>query len=343
MTKKERVLSAIRHKTPDRVPKGETWIEGSLANALLHENYSLNYMDYERDLAIRQRLNMDLVNVGDWPSKPTGKTYQGYPVFLSNYGYEFIQSASKHIVKPPIEDIEDAANYVKPDISQVDPTLVKRFSSETDLFVFAQIGGPVSMLDEMFDMEDYLVYCLTNTEEIALITDKVMEYETEKAKLFIDNGADAIFVADDIAFNTGTFLPPYIMEELVFPYYRKLVRDIKAYKDIPVIAHSDGNLNTVLPRYVEAGFDGLQSLQPSAGMDIEAIKKEYGDDLCLWGNLDLDYLMCFGTPDEVKKEVRRVIDIANQNGGFILSTCNTMVSSIPPENVLAMMEEADKN
>lgn len=97
-----------------------------------------------------------------------------------------------------------------------------------------------------------------------------------------------------------------------------------------------------MPRYVEAGFDGLQSLQPSAGMDIEAIKKEYGNDLCLWGNLDLDHLMSFGTPDEVKKEVRRIIDIANRDGGFILSTCNTMVDSIPPENVLAMMEESER-
>ncbi len=342
MTKKERVISAICHKTVDRVPKGETWIDGSLANAILKADYPLDYFDFDRDLAIRKRLNMDLINVGDWPSKPTGKMYDGYPVFLSNYGYEFIQGVSKHVIKPPVEDIEDAANYVKPDIHQVNPTLVKRFSTESDFFVFAQVGGPVSMLDEMFDMEDYLVYCMTNTDEIALITDKVMEYETEKAKLFLDNGADAIFVADDIAFNTGTFLPPHIMDQLVFPYYKKLVCDIKAYKDVPVFAHSDGNLNAVLPRYVEAGFDGLQSLQPSAGMDIEAIKKEYGNDLCLWGNLDLDRLMSFGTPDEVKKEVRRIIDIANRDGGFILSTCNTMVGSIPPENVLAMMEESER-
>ena len=59
-------------------------------------------------------------------------------------------------------------------------------------------------------------------------------------------------------------------------------------------------------------------------------------------NMDLDYLMTFGKPEDVKREVRKVIDIADENGGFILSTCNTMIDAIPPENVIAMMEEAEK-
>ena len=342
MTRKERVLTALSHRTTDRVPKGETWIDGNLANKLMNTSYPTDFQHFERDKAIREFLNIDLVNAGDWPSSLIGEDKNGYPLYRSIYGYEFIQGVSKHITKPPLEHIEDAKNYVKPDIHNVDPSLVKRFATETDFFVFAQIGGPVSMLDEMFDMEDYMVYCMTNPDEIQIITEKVMEYEIEKAKLFIDNGADAIFFADDIAFNTGTLLPPYVMENLVFPFYNQTVKEIKAYKNVPVVAHSDGDLNSVLHKYVEAGFDGLQSLQPSAGMDIKKIKEEYGDDLCLWGNLDLDYLMSFGTPDEVRKVVRETIDIASHNGGFILSTCNTMIDSIPPENVLAMMEESEK-
>ncbi len=342
MTKKERVLAAIKHLPVDRVPKGESWIDGDLANKILGKNYPTDYQHFERDRHIREYLNMDFVNVGDWPRKEIGKDEKGNTVYLSNYGYEFIVGASKHITKPPIDDIEDAKQYVKPNIKNVDPSLVKRYKEETDFFVFAQIGGPVSMLDEMFPMEDYMVYCLTNTEEMKIITDKVIEYEIEKAKLFIDNGADAIFFADDIAFNTGTFLPPHIMDELVWPYYKKVFNEIKAYKDIPIIAHSDGDLNSVMDKYVESGFDGLQSIQPSAGMDIAEIKAKYGEKLCLWGNIDLDYVMSFAKPNEVKKVVRETIDIASVGSGFILSTCNSMVDSIPPENVLAMMEEAEK-
>ena len=120
------------------------------------------------------------------------------------------------------------------------------------------------------------------------------------------------------------------------------MREIKAYKDVPVFAHSDGDLNSVMHKYVELGFDGIQSLQPSANMDIAQIKREYGDQLCLWGNIDLNYVMCFASPEEVKRVVQEIISIAGDNGGFILSTCNSMVDCIPPENVLAMMEAAER-
>lgn len=111
---------------------------------------------------------------------------------------------------------------------------------------------------------------------------------------------------------------------------------------MPVFLHSDGNLNSVMDNIVECGFDGIQSIQPSAGMDIAQIKEKYGEKLCLWGNIDLDHVMCFGTTEEVKADVRRTIDTAKPGGGFILSTCNTMVDIIPVENIIAMMEEAEK-
>lgn len=341
MTHKERVLAAIAHKQSDRVPKGEVYIEPAIANRLLGGGYPLDFQCFERDIALRTLLHMDLINVGDWPSEKVGTDDRGRTLYRSNYGYEYVQDVSKHIVRPPIEDIEDADAYVKPDIRKVDPTLIRRCAQESDLFVMAQIGGPVSMLDEMFDMEDYMVYCMTNPDEIIRITEKVIAYEIEKAKLFIDNGADGILMADDLAFNSGTLLPPRMMERLVFPYYKQIVREIKAYRDVPVFAHSDGNLNAIVEKYVECGFDGLQSLQPSAGMDIARLKEDYGDQLCLWGNLDLDQLMCFGTPDEVREATKRTMDIAYRRGGFILSTCNTMIDAIPTENVWAMIEASD--
>ncbi len=104
----------------------------------------------------------------------------------------------------------------------------------------------------------------------------------------------------------------------------------------------DGNLCCELQKIALCGFDGLQSIQPSAGMDIAKIKREYGDRWCLWGNIDLDYIMCFATPSEVKKAVRRAIAAAGDGGGFILSTCNSMVEAIPPANVFAMMEAAQE-
>lgn len=342
MIKRERVLRAINHKEGDRIPKGESWIEGSLANRLLGADYPLDYQHYQRDLAVRNLLNIDLINLGDWPAEQIGVDNHGNPVFRSIYGYEFaLGKSSKHITKPAVEDIEDADKYQIPDIKKVSGKIITEFRNNTDLFVMGQIGGPVSMLDEMFPMEDYMVYCLTNTAEMRMLGEKVMEFEIAKAKLFLDSGADAIFFADDIAFNSGAFLPPRIMDEIVYPFYKYAVSEIKKHKNVPIIFHSDGDLRKVMNNIVEAGFDGIQSLQPTANMDIAQIKRDYGNDLCLMGNIDLNYVMTAATPEEVEEVVKRTIDIAAPGGGFILSTCNSLIDAIKPENALAMYKTAD--
>lgn len=89
MTHKERVWAAIRHLPSDRIPKGESWIDGGLANRLLGTNYPQDYQHFERDWAIRKFLGMDLVNVGDWPQWPIGVDEKGRTIFRSNYGCTF--------------------------------------------------------------------------------------------------------------------------------------------------------------------------------------------------------------------------------------------------------------
>lgn len=343
MTKKERVLAAIHHRETDRVPKGELHIEGDLANRLLHSRYPLTYECFEREKRVRELLCMDLVNVGEWPQWEIPSP-DGTRVWIQTvYGQVYEKGgSSQRLIRPAVEDIEEACRYEKPDVGKVSGEIVRRFAQESDLFVFAQIGGPVTQLDEMFSMEDFMVYSLTNTHEMHEIAEKVMEYEVEKAKVFLDSGADGIVIGDDIAFNSGIFLPPHIMEANVYPFWRDAVRAIKDYRDVPVFLHSDGNVNAALDEVVKAGFDGIQSLQPSAGMDIAKVKEKYGEKLCLWGNIDLDYIMCFGSVQEVKQAVRDTILTAGKGGGYILSTCNTMISAIPDENIFAMMEAAQE-
>jgi len=342
MKKKERVLAAIAHKETDKVPKGEIFIESNIANKLLGKCYPIDYQYYDREKEVRELLNMDLVNLGEWPSWEIGKDNMGNSLFKSVYGYEFKSSGlSSHVTKPPIDDISKYRKYQTPDISEINGDIVARFSAETDFFVFSQIGGPVSMVNEMFGMQDYMIYCLTNMNEIRHIGEKVMEFELAKAKIFIDRGADAILLTDDIAFNSGIFLPDEIMEIIAYPLYEQTVREIKNYKNLPVFFHSDGKMDEVIPRILKCGFNGIHSLQPSAGMNIADIKREFGKDLCLMGNIDLDHVMTFAKPEEVEKVVKETIDIAAPGGGFILATCNTLVDAIPPENALAMYNFAE--
>jgi len=126
------------------------------------------------------------------------------------------------------------------------------------------------------------------------------------------------------------------MRELVYPLYRIALAEIKRHKDVPVVMHSDGDLRLCLGELADCGFDGLHSIQPSAGMDIAEVKRGYGDRLCLFGNIDLDWVMTMASPEEVEKVTRQTIEKAAPGGGYVLATCNTLIDAIPEANALAM-------
>jgi uroporphyrinogen decarboxylase len=112
---------------------------------------------------------------------------------------------------------------------------------------------------------------------------------------------------------------------------------------VPVFFHSDGNLNAVLPLIVEAGFDGLQCLEPGAGMDIRAIKAQYGEALCLMGNVDpaslnpsFDETGSTDTTDVLERAVGHIMASADGRGGLIFGTCSGLHSGMQPDRVSRM-------
>ncbi|MBW8016496.1 MAG: hypothetical protein FVQ82_09935 [Planctomycetes bacterium] len=335
-TKKERVRAAIRHEKSDRVPRGELAIEGELVRNLIGNERFASLDGNERLLAAINELGCDLVNIHQFPMEEVGQDPIG-PVFRSVLGDEHvIANGSSHLHKKAIEDISKAGDYQAPDPSTCLTDNLDWFVANSDLFIFAQVMGPVSSLDWMLGTEDYMVWAMTETENIKSVTAKVVDYEISRACIFIDHGADAIMITDDIAFNSGLFLPPHFMDELGWPFHKKMIAAIKAHKDVPIFLHTDGDIRKALSQIVECGFDGLQSLQPSAGMNIAEVKREYGDEVCLMGNMDLDHLMTFGTPEEVAERANWLCENIGKDGGHILSTCNILTNSIPAANARAM-------
>ena len=336
MTKKERVAAAIAHQRPDRIPRGELALEPGLRDRLLAGKDVSGMSALAKEKEARTLLGMDLVNVHEFPAKLLRYDADGFPIYLSAFGDSFKDNGvSMQLVTPALDDIELEGEYPAPDPGLCTAHLLDYYREHSDFYLFAQVSGPVSALCWMLGLEDALCDCLTNLDQAIRLARKVMAFEVSRAKIFLDHGADAIMMADDIAFNTGLFLPPEPMCALAYPIYRESVADIKRHRDVPVFFHSDGNIMDALPSIADCGFDGLHSLQPSAGMDIARVAAEYGGELCLMGNIDLDYLLTFATPEEVRREAERLASMF-QNGGFILSSCNTLTDSVKPENAVAM-------
>jgi len=337
---KERVLAAIRRQRPDRVPRGELAIGDRLLRALADAAGFKGDDPLARRLAVHRHLRMDLVNLHEYPVEELGRDAEGRALFRGAFGEEFAVNAHGHaLVRPALPAPEAAADYRPPNPARATARQLDFFRAHSDLFLLAQIGGPVSQLDWTLGTERMMVWCLDDLAAMTVYARRLVEFELGRAALFLDRGADGLLIADDIAFNSGALLPPAVMAALAWPLYREMIARIKARRDVPVFLHTDGDIRGLLDAIAACGFDGLHALQPSAGVDILDVKRRYGDRLCLMGNMDLDRLLPCGTPAEIAAQVRWLCRNIGAGGGYILSTCNILTDAIPLENAEAMYWE----
>jgi len=166
----------------------------------------------------------------------------------------------------------------------------------------------------------------------------VTDYCLEVANMAIDKGATFIAMDGDLAFNQGPIMSPAHYDEFIGPYHKEIV-DLVHKRGKKIIKHSDGDLTRLVPGLIEAGFDGVHPIQPQC-MDIGETKKKFGDRLCILGNIDCSFLLVFKSEDEVRQSVKETIAAAAPDGGYILSSSNSIHPGVKPENYIAMVRAA---
>ncbi|MGQ9731008.1 MAG: uroporphyrinogen decarboxylase family protein [Candidatus Zipacnadales bacterium] len=147
----------------------------------------------------------------------------------------------------------------------------------------------------------------------------------------------ALWMSDDMAYGTGLLCSPTILRDHVFNVYRRM-GDLCAERDMPFALHSDGDLTPILADIVKAGFRALHPIEPKA-MNAQQVKAEWGDRLCLLGNIDVD-LLARGTPEQVAAAVRYNIDTLGREGGYCVGSANSVTYYVPLANFRAMIETA---
>jgi uroporphyrinogen-III decarboxylase len=145
----------------------------------------------------------------------------------------------------------------------------------------------------------------------------------------------------DVAGRHGPFMHPRKFDELVFPYIRRVANAVHRRGALHVV-HSDGDLMPIMDGLVDTGIDGLQSIDPSARMDIGEVKKLYGDKICLMGNIDCAWTLVHMKPEDAVRETKECIEKASPGGGHILSSSSIIHKGIPFENAMAMIETGHK-
>jgi len=175
-----------------------------------------------------------------------------------------------------------------------------------------------------------------NLSLIEEIFDRYCEWACVLAGRACQLGFDVFASTDDVAFKTNTFFSPDVFRKLVLPRFKRVAEILT----IPWVIHSDGNMHPFMDDLLTLGICGFHPNEKGA-MDIRAMKRDYGERLCLLGNVDL-VTLGMGTPAEVEAEVRELIRDIGPGGGYILSSGNSLAGYLRPENVLAMSAAVQK-
>ncbi|MHB1036254.1 MAG: uroporphyrinogen decarboxylase family protein [Pirellulales bacterium] len=335
MNSRERIFAALERKQPDRVPYIECVIDAGVMNALLPGCDYYQFADWiGLDNASMNRSSWSRENV-EYVDKEKG-------LFRDQWGVirAFGPESTPYPVEGPIKTPEDLKTYQPPDPEAPGalghlPEVIARFKGKKAITAICRDAffNPSYLRGEM----NFLMDMIDHPKLVHELIDIALSYDMRVTERMIQAGVEVVVLGDDYADKNSPFMSPRHFKEFILPGLKRAV-DNAHRAGAYVIKHSDGNLMPILDMIVETGIDGLNPLEPVAGMDIGLLKHKYGDRIALVGNIDCGYLLSMAPVEEVRRVTRETIRTAAPGGGFILSSSNSIHSSVRPENLMAMVE-----
>lgn len=330
MEKRQRVINSLNHKESDIVP--------------YHCDFTQQESDimatYLKDPMFEQKIGTHLhyTQYWGWPTKIPGK--EGF--FVDAYGVEWNRSGVDKdigvIDHPIITDITDRT-YVFPDIDhkRIEKEIETMLSDKEDKFTMGAIGFSVfERAWSLLSMEETFVAMITEPEALEKLFGDICEYNLEVMETILKYPIDGFYFGDDWGQQKGLMMGEDNWRRFIKPVMKKLYSYAKS-KGKYVLQHSCGDIESIFPDLIEIGLDCYQTFQPEI-YDIKKVKKEFGKDLSFWGGVSTQRLLPFETPDVVKSETRRIMEIMSKDGGYIAAPTHAIPLDVPPENVLAMLE-----
>lgn len=354
MLPRERVLTALRRGVPDRVPWMENDIEENLQVALmgtpefdppdLCRRLGLDAFGYHYPKGVGAVAGQSLQSTGSFASTyyyPTKITFDFVPPWIAEMGVDgetgrvyvatglLASESSLDLFERYLPDPDHPARYDRV------ADWIARYKQEYAVFARIRLGAASTLVSMPMEALSYAIH--DNPGLVHEVHRRFSEWSARVVEHLNGMDFDFFWVNDDLAGNTAPLVSPRVFREFFLPHMRVVAEAIKK----PWVYHSDGNIEPLLEDLLSLGMSAIHPIQPVA-MDLAQIKRKYGDRVCLVGNIDLDYTLTLGTPEEVDDEVRRRIAEGGPNGGYILSSANSLPDYCKVENVWAMAAAVKK-
>jgi len=328
LNSEERVIRTLRREEVDRVPSFEWMIDKKVMNAIKPDRTYDEFI-YEMDLdAFVVYLDYEREEI-----KPG--------VFRDEWGNIVKATDEEHtIAEGCIKTLDDLKGYEPPD-----PRSPHRYKTLDSILhehsgkkaIILHLNDVFSIPRNLLGYEQFLISIIENPRLINELVELSVEINLTLAKEAIKRGVKIVFTGDDFAYNKGLLVSPKSFDEIFYPRFLKVIRGFKEL-GLFVIKHTDGNIWSIIDKIVDSGIDCLDPLEPRAGMDITTVKRKYSNRIAIKGNVDCAKTLSFGTKEEVIEETKQCLRDGAPGWGFILSSSNSIHSSVKPENYVAMLE-----
>lgn len=373
-THRERMLAALNHEEPDRVPidlggaefttitlAGYERLKDYLAVTTPTRTMSVIHSVAHPAEEILERFGVDTRNVQPGP-------YQGgvdhwvdenHYVDIFNVHWKrtdkevdqhFLhQDGPFHGGKLTVDRVEsfDWPDGRNPGLAKGVRERVEEIKSNGDYAVCLYLpGGVIHRGYAMRGFEAYLKDLYKSPEALQRLMDKLCDFWCDTAQNVIEaagpENIDIIYFGEDLGTQDGCmFDPNTIYAPILKPRHRRMVQTVKSLTDqrAKVCFHCCGSAYHYVRHLIDIGVDALNPVQVTAkNMEPERLKAEFGDDICFWGGINTQRILPFGTPEQVAEETRHIIDVLGKGGGYVLNSVHNIQAEVPPENILAMFE-----
>jgi uroporphyrinogen decarboxylase len=351
MTSKERVLAAVRHEQPDRVPV-DYGAHGAVNVALLE------YLGLPAETDLMALLETDLRGVGPgikWQASPVcyadptrEVTDDGLFIDLWGVGFRRAQTPTGEyidIAHHPLRNLKDEAEldrhvYMDPD--DWDYSGIGGMAEACAPWcTWAHSRGTFEISWFIRGMDGFMMDLASEPSKACGLMDRVQERLKERLRRILEASGEALDMAeynDDVGTQTGLMMSPDMWRQYLKPRIAEMFDLIRSHGKI-VRYHSCGGVRDILPDLIDIGLQEINPFQPLArGMEPVALKRDFGKDLTFHGGIDMQEMLPNASPQEVRDEVRRLMDVLNEGGGWIACSSHNLQPDTPPANVVAMYE-----
>ncbi len=368
MNRRERVLAALNHRQPDRVPIDFGGHRSSgiaataypkLRRALGLEERPIRVYDAVQQLAVvdedvLDRFGVDTIELGrafdedvdwfDW-ELPDDTIYfeQCYWPFLDEDNLDRLPEALAEnmwcaVQTPPgpLATGEDGLRRLAEG--------ARRLRQQTDRAIIGLFGGNLLEIGQfLYRIDNFLMLLAGNPDRAGEFLRRLTEVHLTNLEKFL--GAvgpyiDIVLFSDDLGSQNGPQISPAMYRELLQPHHARMWRRAKELADVKVMLHCCGGIRPVMEDLIDAGMDTTNPVQITcAGMDAAELKRDFGNRLTFWGGgCDTRHMLSHGTPEEIQQHVHEQLSILQAGGGFVFQQVHNILADVPPENVIAMFD-----